>query len=109
MKIAIDFSVNTVVGEAVGFVDGQIGCEIELLVGDTVCFSSAPNGLSIPAGHIYGGLLKVTGRTVRPNQKEDFLTLSLEDLTTETREHALAMIEYLEVSYGLFATVYERP
>jgi hypothetical protein len=107
MKIAVDFSVNTASGEAVGFIDGEINCSVEPLINDTICFATNLGGQNIPAGHILGGLLKVVGRTIQPNQEEGFLTLSLEDLTTETRDQALSIIEYLQASYGIFATIYE--
>ena len=107
MKITVDFSVNTVGGDAVGSVDGQMEFGVDPLIGDTIYFSSASNGMVIPSGHSYGGLLKVQERIIRPNQEGNFVALSLEDLTVESREQALAMMQYLELCYGLFATTYE--
>ena len=107
MKIAIDFSVNTVSGDAVGSVDGQMDFDVEPLIGDTIYFSSASDGVAIPNGHRYGGLLKVQERIIRPNHKSNCVTLSLEDLTVESRDQALAVMQYMEVSYGLFTTIYE--
>jgi hypothetical protein len=107
MKIAIDFSVNTAGGDAVGSIDGQIELGNEPLIGDTIYFSSAPDGRVIPNGHRYAGLLKVQERIIRPNHEGGLIALSLQDLTVENREQALAVMQYFEISYGLFSTVYE--
>jgi hypothetical protein len=44
MKIAIDFSVNTANGEAVGSVDGQVEFGVEPRIGDTIFFLPLPMG-----------------------------------------------------------------
>ncbi len=107
MKIIIDISVNTASGSAVGSVDGEMEFGIDPLIGDTIYFSSSANGTAIPSGHRYGGLLKVKERIIRPNNEGNSVTLSLEDLTVDSREQALSIMRYLEDCYGLFLTIYE--
>lgn len=107
MKMNVDFSVNTVGGNSIGSVDGEMEFRINPLIGDTIYFSSSSNGTAIPSGHKYGGLLKVQERIIRPNHDGNSVMLSLEDLTVDSREQALSIMQYLEDCYGLFATIYE--
>jgi hypothetical protein len=109
MRVHVDFSVFTVGGEALGYVDGEIDCIVEPLVGDTICLMLSPDGVPIPTGHAAGGLLKVMGRVIRPNEAGILLSLSLENIVVDTREHGFELMEYLDSSYKLFSNLYERP
>lgn len=106
MRVRIDFSVFTSSGDAIGHIDGEIDCVVEPIIGDTICLMLAPNQTPIPSGHEHGGLLKVTDRTIRPNERGSLLSLSLSDMVVDTRENALALMDYFESGYKLFANIY---
>lgn len=111
MKVRIDFSVYTA-SEAIGNVEGEIVCVVEPQIDDTISFMFSPGGKGIPHGHQAGGLLKVEGRIIRPNQMDVPLSLSLSDMVVDTREHALALMRFFESGYNLFVNIYgedDRP
>ena len=107
MKIFIGFSVNAVNGEAVGSVNGEIDCCVEPLIGDAISFMSTPDGQVAPVRHKHGWSLKVTQRTIQPGHEKAALILSLEDMILETREQAVAIMNYMANSYGLNMDIYE--
>jgi hypothetical protein len=108
MKVHIDFSISTIHGEAIGYVNGQIDCMTEPMIGDTICFMLSADGTPIPQGHEAGGLLQVTGRTIRPNKNDSSLSLSLSNLVVETKDQALKIMDYFESRFGLFSNIYNE-
>jgi hypothetical protein len=107
MKVRIDFSVFTSNHEAIGNVDGELECVVEPMIGDTICLMLAPDNKPIPPGDHGGGLLTVTARMIRPNDPEAQLSLSLSDFVVDTKEQAIALMDYFESGYKLFANIYE--
>lgn len=107
MKIRIDFSIITADGEAIGNIEGVLDCVVLPMVGDTLCFMSAPNGADIPPGHEFGGHLKVTDRVISPNLEGGGVTILLGDMVAESKMQAMALANYFERDYGLFANIYD--
>jgi hypothetical protein len=108
MRVFIDFSVNTVSGEALGAVSGEIDCGVEPLIGDAISLMVAPDGQVMPLRPTYGWSLKVVGRTIQPNQEKNALLLSLEDMTIETPEQAVAILAYMEKAFRLNVDIYHE-
>ena len=107
MKIHVDFSVITKSGEAIGHVNGLLDCFVEPQMGDTISFMLSPEGITIPLGHVFGGLLKVNSRVIRLDGTEIPLSLELEDFLVDTREQAIELMKYFESSFKLYANYYQ--
>ncbi len=79
MRFHVDFSVVTKSGEAIGHVNGNLDCIVEPQFGDTISFIISPEGVVIPGGHEFGGLLKVQNRLIQLDQVEMPISLALEN------------------------------
>jgi hypothetical protein len=101
MRTHIDFSVVTANGKAVGHVEGDINFSILPEIGDTICLMLSPKGNAIPSGHLAGGMLKVKDRIIWPEGTNMLVSLSLEDLVTNTTEQAILLMRYFDAEFEL--------
>lgn len=107
MKVHVDVSIYTKY-EAVGNNSGTIDFSYVPSIGDSVSFLN-PTSKSVRAASEFNRLLKVVNRVILPLGSAgdaEVICIYLEDLILDSREEALAALDYFEVGFGLLADIY---
>jgi hypothetical protein len=107
MNVAIDVSLLSVAGEAIGRIHGSLRLASAPIAGSSIAFLDPKMPVSLPSVDGFDGLVRVSSLQFAANDEADGVLALLEDIVVPSRQDGLILVKFLTDGFGLFFEEYD--